>query len=185
MIETEYKFLLPESEFREALNKAVSGFIGEADSYSEVLQVNYYYDTPDFRCSAEGITVRVRLKEYGMKGYIKRHDKGVSGRSVEEYFTVDELPGTVYFEGKELKLLGNLTTLRKMYVFPGVELCFDTSYYLGKVDYEVEIEYTEDGVKLADELVGKFGFCSGIKGKGKMSRFLTQYSKYDKIEKTI
>lgn len=142
--EIEYKFLVSEEEF----NQFLAHFGTQGNSAVSKIQINYYYDTDDNMLNKNDVTVRVRQEQDKLKCQIKKH----TNTSMALFFSdeycgcLERLPKALRVEGihEELLLKGSLLTERREIKF-GVcgKLCFDISMYLGVIDYEIEIEYTE------------------------------------------
>lgn len=180
MLELEYKFLLSEEKFLSLINNLPEEIQKGAEK--PYIQVNYYFDTPDYAAHKEGVTVRIRQKNGRLQGQIKRHDKGKSIKSEEEYFTAEELPDHIDFEGKMLVYLGNLTCRRSSFVCDGYQLDFDESFYLGKQDYELEIEFEDGNEEKVRKLIQELGLEVGGKRTGKFSRFRKARDKQSDIK---
>ena len=116
------------------------------------MQINYYYDTPDGSCNGSNITVRVRQQGDSLKGTVKYHGiENLSHQSYEQTFTVYSLPMSMEFGGRGLSLMGQMVTERiSVPVAEGVELMLDKNYYLGRVDYELELEFLPEAQKKAN-----------------------------------
>ena len=126
------------------------------------LQTNYYYDTRDEVMRKRNTTVRVRQKNNKLIGTVKRH-LDTDNCSIEEHFQVDTLPRVIMWDGMPLWLKGSLQTERKIFqVCDGIILMLDLNQYLGTVDYELEIEYSESLRKQAE---GILMLISGMVGK--------------------
>lgn len=142
--EIEYKFLVSEEE----LNQFLSYFDTQGNNAVRKIQINYYYDTDDNMLNKNDVTVRVRQEQDKLKCQIKKH----TNTSMALFFSdeycgcLERLPKVLRVEGihEELLLKGSLVTERREINF-GVcgKLCFDISMYLGMIDYEIEVEYTE------------------------------------------
>lgn len=142
--EIEYKFLVSEEEF----NQFLAHFGTQGNSAVSKIQINYYYDTDDNMLNKNDVTVRVRQERDKLKWQIKKH----TNTSMALFFSdeycgcLERLPKALRVEGihEELLLKGSLLTERREIKF-GVcgKLCFDISMYLGMIDYEIEVEYTE------------------------------------------
>lgn len=121
---------------------ALCGLLGQLPA-SDVTQINHYYDTPGGRLRAENTTVRIRDINGRLRGTVKRHGK--DGCSTEEPFRTDRFPEWLELDGEMLERRGSLTTRRKSYRMPdGLLLMLDENLYLGKSDYELEIEHPAD-----------------------------------------
>ena len=119
---------------------------------TEVTQTNHYYDTPDGSLRRENITVRIRAKNGALTGTVKRH--GRDGCSTEESFGVDLLPERLEVDGLLLGRQGSLTTRRRSCrLVGGMLLMLDENTYLGKTDYELELEYPAGGRERAEGIL--------------------------------
>ena len=117
------------------------------------LQTNYYYDTRDEVMRKRNVTVRVRQKNNKLIGTVKRHLE-TDNCSIEEHFRVDTLPRVIMWDSMPLWLKGSLQTERKIFqVCDGIILMLDLNQYLGTVDYELEIEYSESLRKQAEGIL--------------------------------
>jgi len=117
------------------------------------LQTNYYYDTRDEVMRKRNVTVRVRQKNNKLIGTVKRH-LDTDYCSIEERFRVDTLPRVIMLDGMPLWLKGSLQTERKIFkICDGITLMLDLNQYLGSVDYELEIEYSESLRKQAEGIL--------------------------------
>ena len=126
------------------------------------LQTNYYYDTRDEVMRKRNTTVRVRQKNNKLIGTVKRH-LDTDNCSMEEHFQVDTLPRVIMWEGIPLWLKGSLQTERKAFkICDGIILMLDLNQYLGTVDYELEIEYSES---LRDQAEGILMLIGSMIGK--------------------
>ena len=126
------------------------------------LQTNYYYDTRDEVMRKRNTTVRVRQKNNKLTGTVKKH-LGTDNCSIEEHFQVDTLPRVIMWDGTPLWLKGSLQTERKVFkICDEIFLMLDLNQYLGTVDYELEIEYSESFRKQAEGILMLIG---GMVGK--------------------
>ena len=125
------------------------------------LQTNYYYDTRDEVMRKRNTTVRVRQKNNKLIGTVKRH-LDTDHCSMEEHFQVDTLPRVIMWDGMPLWLKGSLQTERKVFqICDGIVLMLDLNQYLGTVDYELEIEYSESLRKQAEGILMLIGSMVG------------------------
>lgn len=181
MIENEFKIMLD----RERYEKLLSLY-----EWQEVIdQTNYYYDTKELALSALHITCRVR--EIAGKYYLQMKFPGASEFSREELEKpLDSLPDEIDADEPfrphphghamlpKVKRLGSLKTMRSVYRFNGGEIDLDKSEYFGKIDYELEIEFTDEDaartvlaeIKAKLDLQTVSEVCTG-----KIRRFLTEY----------
>lgn len=149
-----------------------------------VMQKNYYYDTNDMYCAKNNITVRIRQKEdnyylqiktpiccegglHIKKEYEKKlhHLKDViTSNDFKELFIPVHIP--------DVKQIGNLITERLEFNIDGTTLCLDKNIYNNIVDYEVEVEYSNECVdaSLLDSLISA-GITFNVKTEGKYTRF--------------
>ncbi len=169
MDEHELKFMIDRDGYEKCLYalSRLCTFSGR-----ERLIVNYYYDTPDLSLHDSGITLRVRQCGSELQGQVKRHDKGASTDSSESYFEVVGLPRFIRFEKKKVELLGSLTTVRTSFEIDGMKAEVDRTFYLGKTDYELEIEFPEGEEERARSLAASLEVPFLAKRGGKCSRFL-------------
>lgn len=182
MIENEFKIMLTEAQYEKLLSSR---------DFSTVTQVNYYYDTGDFQMSSRHVTVRVR--ELDGKFYLQMKlptERALSRVELEK--KLEALPETLSGnllssladgEFPDVKKLGSLKTTRSVWKFDGGEVDLDKSEYFGKVDYEVEIEFTNE--QNAREVLGEITELLEIKPSGevctgKIRRFLEEYKKRTK-----
>lgn len=174
MIEKEYKFLLTEEAFWS--KRALLQSLYPDCPTEDILQINYYYDTPGGRLGGEHITLRVRQIGNRLKLQCKVHTGQQGNCTTSQEFTesIDQLPQTVICpgNGEECVLQGNLVTHRHRYhPIEGARVEFDENFYLGRADWEVEIEFREEVREEVDLLLAQMGLVSGKKGPGKASRF--------------
>ncbi len=183
MVENEFKIMLTEAQYN-----TIHGL------YSwdkEVRQVNSYYDSGDLRLSGRRITCRVRAVEgkflLQMKLPAGELNNGAVSR-IELEKPVEklplEIPGSLLTEmsGAEnlpdVKLLGDLTTFRSIKKLPGAEIDLDKSEYFGRIDYELEIEYSDEAAAkaLLSEISALVDINSAAPVTGKIRRFLEEYT---------
>ena len=135
MLEYERKYMLTQAEY-EALCQAYHGYIHT--------QVNYYYDTKDRIFNYWGITCRIRHKDDVFTATVKSHHKIGLDCSREKSLVVRDQFDDTLFKGMHVILQGCLRTERmELSLANGVTVAIDKNYYLGIVDYELEIEYSE------------------------------------------
>ena len=180
MLETEYKSLLTEGEYK----KIAAHF--DWDSVKE--QTNHYYCDEDKVLRKNRITFRVRVKDDKSVIQVKLH-KNTGGplHICEELeYPIDGVPDTITDGEKytgiktgELKNIGCTVTLRHSKMWDDkTEICLDKTEYLGITDYEIEVEYTGEEIpeKLSEEL-NALGVEFNKKSSGKYSRFLKALEK--------
>ena len=177
MKETEFerKRLLSREEY-EGLKAKLGGFP------TEVLQINYYYDTQNMLLHKSGITLRLRRMPYDLRLELKRHRRFDGNVRVCDEFPakLDAMPerisvaldcGTV----ADCRCLGSLVTRRLNYIGDGYVLSLDDSFYLGCEDFEIEVE-TLLGAPEPD-FVKALGLTFPDNTPGKYTRFLREYQK--------
>ncbi|MDP4119597.1 MAG: CYTH domain-containing protein [Bacillota bacterium] len=171
MKELEYKFLLSKEDFQKHLQKANDLNL----KTNSTLQINYYYDNENLDLLKENITVRIRQKEDKLKLEIKEHKITNSefSESAEKETEIQKLTQTLsILQYENLKLKGNLVTNRQtLFVNDGIHLDFDTNYYLGTCDYEIELEFEEKHSEKVKEIISLFNFNFQNKPKNKAERF--------------
>jgi len=197
-IEREYKWLVDREQFEQLL----AGFESQTSKKKRYIQINYYYDTPDFALCCAGDTLRVRQKENGLTAEYKT-DKRMEGglRFCREYSAdVANLPQEIVlrelfpeFAGNEDEAygyIGNLVTERFGYVFDAGTISCDKNWYLGRMDYEIEFEIATEATEPMAELPVKIQARllalppSGI-NPGKYTRFIKAWGNVQKGEKSV
>lgn len=174
-MEREYKFLVGRAVFQEAL-RAVRETEPPAQGR---LQINYYYDDDRLSLRAQDVTLRVRQSVDGLSLQWKRHLRRQTHlvESEEREQPMDRLPLAV----GAYALKGSLATMRERYPFPGYHIDFDTSYYLGVCDYEVEIEL-DDGACTAPPAAFAALAAQAQTGRGgKGSRFFARWEQAGRL----
>ena len=180
-----------ENEFKVILNKIQYDILVKSYKWDkEISQTNHYFDTDDLSLSAQHITCRVREIEGEFFLQLKL-PTGVNFSRVELEKKLDFLPEKI--DGKTLekiaenvkfpdvKKLGTLCTKRLVKRFDGAEIDLDESRYFGKVDYEIEIEFTDENAarKLLEDvrnLIGESASESEV-CTGKIRRFLEEFQR--------
>ncbi|WP_287713465.1 CYTH domain-containing protein [Blautia sp.] len=136
MKEIELKTMIDHQEFAR-----IYQILKEINSNS-FIQINYYYDTPGKDFTKNNETLRVRQK--GAQLVLQHKYKKVSNgniRFAEEYSEpLDGLKLFMEYKQQIVKLLGELVTYRQEFCVESAIICLDTNYYLGHIDYELEIE---------------------------------------------
>jgi uncharacterized protein YjbK len=169
-METEFKCLISFEE-KENILKYFSNL-----KCNNILQINYYYDTEDFSFFSNNCTLRIRQKNNKLNLQYKYNKKTINQiRTSDEYSQIlSTLPRTISLNGIVTNLQGILITERVKIELSEAAVCIDCNYYMGKTDYELEIEScNEDEIK---ELVQKLKLRSS-NIIGKYSRFVEQLKK--------
>lgn len=170
MIEKEIKVLLSEKQY----NKLKDCFEWE-DGFT---QINYYYESND------GITIRIREQDnLKLQVKIPRQIKSSLHIKDEYEMQIDKIYEIISSEllkkitnyefGYDRKIIGKLKTERKICrKYRNVEICLDKNDYLDMVDYEIEVEYTNDYPVEVIEKIKKLGINCEEYSRGKNKRFL-------------
>lgn len=137
MLEYEKKLLLTESEY-----EALKVHLGEKSV--TVKQTNYYFDTEELSMNKKGITCRIRAKDGKFRVTVKNHCMDQENCSHEVTITETTKFDASVFNARGLHLQGELITERTiLYKDSFCEMVIDKNTYLGKTDYELEIEYAQ------------------------------------------
>lgn len=137
MFEFETKILLTQKEYQILCR--------ELPVKEPVLQINYYYDTPELKMNSAGVTCRIRKKNGRCTATVKTHCAGEKERSAERTKEVRDECDVSAFSGMGMILHGSLHTQRtSVDQYPGIKIELDKNTYLGITDYELEIEYTPE-----------------------------------------
>lgn len=109
-----------------------------------VPQTNYYFDTEDYSMNQKGITYRIRAKEGIFKTTVKIHCTDNPDCSMEEELAVQTEFKLNAFDKLGLRYQGELLTERiVMYRNSFCKMVLDRNSYLGKTDFELEVEYLD------------------------------------------
>ncbi|WP_026905752.1 CYTH domain-containing protein [Paucisalibacillus globulus] len=157
-IEIEFKNLLTKREYDILLERLPFPSVGKK-------QINYYFETPDFKLRKNGSALRIRekegkyqltLKEPYKDGLLETHDslskievtEWLQDKPVTKEATAKQLEKMDISVG-ELQYYGSLTTIRREFKDNGLIYVLDHSYYHDVEDYELEIEATDkdSGIK--------------------------------------
>lgn len=137
MIEREIKLMLTEEEYT-ALAESVCRHT------SANIQTNYYFDTDDLSMNKKGITCRIRYKNGIYKATVKKHNADGAECSIETDICEKAEFDPTIFNTFGLHLQGELVTERlKLCDDVFCKIVLDKNTYLGKTDFELEIEYSE------------------------------------------
>ncbi len=180
MIEKEYKYLVSYEDFKNTLYNLTNALKNTNYEKKSILQVNYYYDTLDLFLYKNNITYRIRQKDDRLQKQIKIKESGNKYQKAVEYNeNIKSIKRTYTFipnfnnENKNLniELIGNLITERESFLINDIRIDFDKNLYLGKCDYEIEIEFQDIINDKIFSLFEKFD----INNKGKYTRFINTY----------
>lgn len=172
-IEKEIKISLSDGQYKEVMGLFDWGEIVE--------QTNYYYTAPE----NTGMTsIRVReidsrlwlqvkapVSEDGALHVGKEFEKSLD--SLPEVISSEELNRLTGAKLPDVRLAGSLHTCRRLCRdFEGVEICLDKSDYLGRTDYELELEYTGEYPSAVMDKLNEKGIRAAGTAVGKYARFL-------------
>ncbi|MCL2261932.1 MAG: CYTH domain-containing protein [Defluviitaleaceae bacterium] len=171
-VEYEKKKLLTEKEFNDKIAE-LSRFAPADD----ILQINYYYDTADFAFHKRDETVRIRQKDDKLRfeHKIGKQSVGSTKISKETARSMEILPKGVLFDNIEVSLLGSLITYRTNFHMDNFVISLDKNFYLGSIDFEIEVESD----KLDDALPPAIDIFVGTPAAGKYTRFVTALKNMD------
>lgn len=135
--EFEKKFLVTLPEFvyiRNYLRKTMKG--------KGVLQINYYFDTPDFTLYDKHETLRIRQVGFQLSLQYKFNRRNKNGIWISDEYSRDifKIPSKIKLDDNEAGFVGVLVTEREAFSDSKRTICLDKSFYSGIVDYEIEIE---------------------------------------------
>lgn len=179
VIEKEVKIMLSQTEY-----DLVCNLFG----YDEIIEQcnNYYISDTSRRLST---TIRVREKDGCFFLQIKMPVSEDGSLSIKKEFckevqgvdklikdeTIKELTGVSL---GDCRLVGSLKTERRVkYIGDSIEICIDKSSYFGKIDYEIEIEYTGEYPYEQVKLLQENGIECGVKACGKYRRFMNELNR--------
>ena len=161
--------------------------------YPSYCQTNYYIDTEDGLLRKEGFGLRIREKggNYEMtlkaplsQGFLEKnctwdagmfHDFEEGGPfpdgDIKRFLTMCDIPVDA------LRIRTSLRTTRVDIPYQGGKLSIDENHYSGIVDYEIELEYSneKDAEQLLHELLETTGVTYTPGTKTKVTRALNAY----------
>ncbi|WP_100403311.1 CYTH domain-containing protein [Bacillus sp. FJAT-42315] len=167
-LEIEFKNLLTKEEFLQFLQ------VFQVQEEDFALQHNHYLDTKSFHLEEQACALRVREKEGTFELTLKQPaeiglletNQLLLKEEAEALLMKGEFPEGIVKEVLQPLLLdfdsfhhfGTLSTKRAEIPYEVGILTFDNSFYLGKEDYELEYEVTEEqkGKEIFDHLLKKF-----------------------------
>ena len=172
MIEKEFerKLVVEEDDYYALLN-----YFDKNNLREDILQINYYYDTHDFDVYNSDETIRVRQIKNKLKlqyKYNKNHsgDIRISDESSKE---ISELPQVIKTDKFETQNIGMMVTERINFIIKECTISLDKNYYLGVIDYEIEVETVKE-IDIS-EIIQDIRFTSD--GKSKYIRFIEKLIK--------
>ena len=167
--EIERKYILSEDKY-----KSIIDLLSSEYKFDKVTQINYYYDTIDFQLFKNDETLRVRQKNDKLKLEYKYGKKiKDSIRTCLEFSKdIGALPKKIHNSKSEDEYfnIGILVTERIDYKILDYIISLDKNYYLGYIDYEIEIESQND-FSLPDILCS-INIVFSKNPKGKYTRFI-------------
>lgn len=187
--ELELKYKVDRKEFLRCLENAEELFGGCGNGY---VQVNYYFDSADFALSRAGSMLRVRQKNGSLKIQYKNKRRRVGDALLcdESEVETDVLPNHVdpsavfgVLPAADCRLLGSLVTHRTDFAVNGAVISFDENFYLGKTDWEIEIEGDSEVISALAQRLSPRG--AKTDGDGKYSRFLSAYFGFYGIDPNV
>ena len=152
-----------------------------------ILQINYYFDTPDFQLNSLGNTLRVRQinNELVLQYKYDKHYNGtektceefeISIQALPLYILSNALPNDTHNPALHYNYIGSLVTERLDYLYGQAIISLDKSYYLGKCDCEIEVEFQD--YKMANEILRLLSIEEiETFEMGKYSRFAREYKR--------
>jgi len=178
VFEKEMKAMLSRQVYEAILN----GF--DVSSGIKTLQINHYYDTEqrDFYNCNETLRVRQVLdKLFLQRKYDKEHsDKMIVSK--EFSVCINDLPHIIIVDNKKAKPIGCLITKRITIENEAFTVFLDQNFYLGKVDYELEVE-AEDIACVPKDFLALFE--NKNIALGKYSRFVRQLNTINSTKNQI
>ena len=161
---------MTESELKYNLNLCqyiylISNLKNKCESKSNI-QINYYFDTDNFELDNKDITLRIRQIEESLKLELKLPIQNDGTLRIKNEFSksINELPFVIKPDSDDLKevlscsddlfLKGTLVTERiKFSLGENIEIDIDKNYYMGVIDYELEVEFQERSIEQAKKFI--------------------------------
>ena len=191
MIENEFKIMLNREQYEKLL---------AVYEWDEVIsQTNHYYDDKEsLFLSEQGITCRIREIDgkFVLQMKFPPAENAAEYSRMEQEIPLDHLPDVIGLHDvpdeaylsqphdvRGVSCLGSLKTTRNVHRFEGGEIDLDKSEYFGKIDYEIEIEFTDENNarKVLDEIKEKLDIePNSLVCTGKIHRFINEYKNIEK-----
>lgn len=159
-------------------------------AFKSFCQTNYYIDNPDFTLRKEGMALRIRekggiyemtLKTPLSQGLLEKNEL-LSDKAFKDFTTKNVFPENdikrfltmLDIDTSSLRTKASLTTKRIDVPYEEGKLSIDENHYCDKIDYEIELEYNNEGdaERLLKELLEKEGIPFVLNTKAKVSRAL-------------
>ena len=179
MIENEFKLILSCEQFKQITNTLSVKYGKEFSN----IQINYYYDSDDYFIAYCGDSLRVRQKgcNLSMEYKCKKSTASDQIRKCEEYKkSINVFPNLIILSNEFsiiddhiYKYKGNLITVRTDFHINDTIVSLDKNYYLGKTDYEIEIE--SENPERINEVKNLLQLNFPTNELGKYKRFLNTY----------
>ncbi len=148
-IEIEAKVLLKESDYQKALSTLKL-------SDEEVSQTNYYLDSVDRILKKYGMILRIRennknftltMKAPLSEGLLEKN-QALNEKQADLFFNENIFPAgdiadfldILHIDPRELKILAQMTTVRREGTYRDTSIDLSKNSYSGKVDYELECD---------------------------------------------
>ena len=108
----------------------------------DIFQINYYYDTADFALFRSDETLRIRQIGNNLKLQYKHNKNHIGNMRISDEYSekMDELPKSIAINGVETYNIGFMVTQRANFDLGNCVVSLDKNYYLGEIDYEIEVE---------------------------------------------
>ena len=177
-IEYEKKKLLTKNEYDELFHKLSKIVLGKS-----FIQINYYYDTDSLCFSKRNETVRIRMRDEKLTFEYKLHKQQINNTKVSKEIieSTKFFPKTISINNIKLSLIGNMTTYRTNFQLDNALVSLDVNYYLGKIDYEIEVEADNENSILHSAI----HIFDEIPTSGKYTRFISALRSMDDIPNFI
>lgn len=154
-IEIEFKNIVTEADFK----KLLAAFSIDNSQFQR--QINYYFDTDDFQLKNHHSALRIReknkkftltLKQPNNIGLLETHQQLTKAEAktvledgrLPKGTVASQMEKSLQIDITECLYLGALQTERAEISYLGGTLVFDRSFYLGKEDFEIEYEVSDE-----------------------------------------
>lgn len=162
-LEIEFKTLLTQAEYQHLLTQFT---VAETDF---ITQTNHYFDTPTYELQALGCGLRIRqfaqngeltLKSPQTVGLLETTDlldetelnTLLMQKKIKQTGTVAQKIQSLGIEPQTVQPFATLTTKRAEIKLPEGLMALDQSWYSDQVDYELELEVTDEQATVASFL---------------------------------
>ena len=173
-IEFERKYILSFEQYKQYFE-----LLSRQVELSAALQINYYYDDSHYILFERNETLRVR--QIGEKLTLEyKHSKEHFGnvrKSEENAISISSLPQKITIDSIKATMIGCLLTQRSDFLFDDIKVSLDKSFYLGMVDYELEIE--TNGSDELPHFLSSLTEIANCSPMGKYRRFVSKLRAMD------